>query len=269
MPDKVVGVTATEAGRAGRLRRRDRRARPRGRRATSSSPASEPRRPSTPSRCSARQRDRRAVGEGGEELAAAGVELTVARSSPRVGPRLTITTGTPALAARRTNRKPLITVSDEPTTSSASSGGERVDRVVAPLDAGGRDVLAEEHDVGLEHARRSRRSRGRRSPAVSSRSTSPSGRVARRACASAKPGLASRQAFLEPRPARRTPAGEADDVGDPAVQRDQAARPGGLVEPVDVLGDQQVGVDRGERAVAGVGLGPTASGRKPRWLRAQ
>jgi hypothetical protein len=48
--------------------------------------------------------------------------LTVARSSPRVWPRLTMTTGTPALAARRTNRKPLITVSEEPSTSRASSG---------------------------------------------------------------------------------------------------------------------------------------------------
>ena len=43
----------------------------------------------------------------------------VASGSPRVAPRLTITTGAPALAARCTNRSPLITVSDEPATSSA------------------------------------------------------------------------------------------------------------------------------------------------------
>ena len=39
LPDKVVGITATEAGVLVGLRRRDRRARPRGRRRTSSSPA--------------------------------------------------------------------------------------------------------------------------------------------------------------------------------------------------------------------------------------
>ena len=47
--------------------------------------------------------------------------LTVARSSPRVTPRLTMTTGRPALAAYRTKRRPDITVSDEPETSSESA----------------------------------------------------------------------------------------------------------------------------------------------------
>ena len=51
--------------------------------------------------------------------------LTTGRSSARVGPRLTTTTGTPRLAACRTNRKPDITVSDEPSTSSASAAGSR------------------------------------------------------------------------------------------------------------------------------------------------
>ena len=45
----------------------------------------------------------------------------VACSSPRVVPRLTITTGVPARAARLTKRSPLITVSDDPATSRAPS----------------------------------------------------------------------------------------------------------------------------------------------------
>ena len=47
--------------------------------------------------------------------------LSVARSSPRVGPRLMITTGRPALALCRTKRSPDITVSDEPSTTSTSA----------------------------------------------------------------------------------------------------------------------------------------------------
>ena len=47
--------------------------------------------------------------------------LTVARASPRVGPRLMMATGLPAAAACRTNRSPENTVSDEPATSSASA----------------------------------------------------------------------------------------------------------------------------------------------------
>jgi hypothetical protein len=46
---------------------------------------------------------------------------TSASSSPRVGPRLTITTGMPRLRACRTNRKPDITARDDPATRSAPS----------------------------------------------------------------------------------------------------------------------------------------------------
>ena len=49
----------------------------------------------------------------------------VANGSPRVSPRLAITTGTPSEAARRTKRSPLITVRLEPTTSSAPSRSAR------------------------------------------------------------------------------------------------------------------------------------------------
>ena len=79
--------------------------------------------------------------------------LTIGRSSARVGPRFTTTTGTPRLAARRTKRKPDITVSEEPSTSSGVGVGvERVHGGVAALDPRLGDVLAEEHHVGLEHA---------------------------------------------------------------------------------------------------------------------
>ena len=44
-----------------------------------------------------------------------------ASASPRVSPRLTITIGVPRTAARLTNRRPLMTVSDDPATSSAPS----------------------------------------------------------------------------------------------------------------------------------------------------
>ena len=79
--------------------------------------------------------------------------LTMGRSSARVGPRFTTTTGTPRLAACRTKRKPghhrqrraehqqRVTV-----------GVEGVHRGVAALDARLRDVLAEEHHVRLQHA---------------------------------------------------------------------------------------------------------------------
>ena len=60
---------------------------------------------------------------------------------------------------------------------------------------------------------------------------------------------------MQPRARRDLAARQADDVGDPAVQRDEPARPGPLVQAVDVLGDEEVGVDRRERAVAGVRLG--------------
>ena len=42
-----------------------------------------------------------------------------ASSAPRGAPRLTITTGVPFRAARRTKRSPDITVSDDPATRSA------------------------------------------------------------------------------------------------------------------------------------------------------
>src|SRR6476469_9577966 len=47
--------------------------------------------------------------------------FTVARSSPRVRPRLMIAIGMPSAAAWRTNRYPEYTVSDDPATSSASA----------------------------------------------------------------------------------------------------------------------------------------------------
>ena len=76
-----------------------------------------------------------------------------ARSSARVAPRLTMTTGVPAFAARLANRNPLITARLDPATSSAPSRlAERVDRLVAPLHPRGRHVLAEEHDVRLQPA---------------------------------------------------------------------------------------------------------------------
>ena len=55
----------------------------------------------------------------------------------------------PFLCARRTKRRPECTVSDEPSTSSA-----RADSTSAKQRStiGGRDALAEEHDVRLEHA---------------------------------------------------------------------------------------------------------------------
>src|SRR5689334_11810372 len=51
--------------------------------------------------------------------------LTIGRSSARVGPRVTTTTGTARLTACRTKRKPDITVNEEPRTSTASRPGSR------------------------------------------------------------------------------------------------------------------------------------------------
>ena len=51
--------------------------------------------------------------------------LAVARSSPRVAPWFTITTGTPSDEARRTYRSPDITVNDDPSTTSAEEEDTR------------------------------------------------------------------------------------------------------------------------------------------------
>ena len=68
-----------------------------------------------------------------------------------------MTTGRPALAACRTKRRPDITVSDEPATS---SGVGVVDRRVAALDPLLGHVLAEEHHVAASAARRTPSQRG-------------------------------------------------------------------------------------------------------------
>ena len=182
--------------------------------------------------------------------------FTVARSSPRVAPRLTITTGTPARAARRTNRKPLITVSDEPDHEQGVVGRQRVDGVVAPLHPGGRDVLAEEHHVGLEHA----------AAAVAVGDDEPGGVVevdvavgsASRpsACGSAKPGLAAPSGVPRAAPGssyagrrgrRRRRSGRAARRAD--------ASPAASCRPSTFWVISRSGSSAGQRAVPGVGLG--------------
>ena len=146
-----------------------------------------------------------------------------------------------ASAARLTNRRPLITVRRRPGHQQRAVVAERLDRGVAarrparrarsPRRTRRRGLSAPPHVAG-----------GTTKSSVSSRSTSPSGRVGAAACALEPAGVELVEPLLQCRARRRTTAGEADDVGDPAVQGDHAAAARGLVEAVDVLGDQQLGV---------------------------
>jgi len=133
-------------------------------------------------------------------------------------------------------------------------GAQRVDGVHAPLHARLGHVLAEEDDVRLQHA----------AAAVAVRHDEAAGLLELDVAIGADDhlrvslgpaGVERVEAGLELASARGGAAVEADDVGDPAVQRDQPPRARLLVEPVDVLGDEQLGVQRRERVVGGVRLG--------------
>ena len=123
-----------------------------------------------------------------------------------------------------------------------------------------RDVLPEEDHVGLDDAaaardrpaRRTSRSRARRGrrrrPARPARRARPRSRLSADRCC------------LPAGPTRRLPAGHAGHPVEPAVQVDDPARAGRLVQPVDVLRHEQpdecrAARPRREGAVRVVGLG--------------
>ena len=175
-------------------------------------------------------------------------------------PRLTITTGVPALAARRTNRKPLITVSDVPTHEQGAGRAERVDGLVAARHPRRGHVLAEEHHVGLEHAAAraaGHHEAGRVVQVDVAVGAGGGGGVARRT----QSGLSCGHPRLERMP--RGVTARQDRQTTSAIRPCRAtrrARAGALVQAVDVLGDQQRRGRAVRRAtVTGVGRRAAAS----------
>jgi hypothetical protein len=136
---------------------------------------------------------------------------------------------------------------------------QRVDGVEAAGHDRRRDVLAEEDDVWLEDAA-ARLARGDDEAGGLLELDVEVRPVDERAERVAESRVESGQAFLEPGSRGHLGAGQAHDLGDPAVQRHEASAAGGLVQPVDVLGDQQLGIEGGERPVRGVGLGTAHPG---------
>ena len=180
---------------------------------------------------------------------------TSASSSPRVGPRLTITTGMPRLCACRTKRRPDITVRDEPATSSAPGFG--VDHRVSARHPFAGHVLAEEHDVRLEHAAAADAADDAEAVGGGQLRVAVGSGLDRGARRLDEAGVGRGEPLLERAAAAAPSACGADDVGDAAVQVDQGAAARAGVQAIDVLGDQPTqraaALQLGERAVAVVG----------------
>ncbi len=134
---------------------------------------------------------------------------------------------------------------------------ERVHRGVAPLDPRLRDVLPEEHHVGLEHASARLAARHHEAGGVGELDVTV-GPDLDVGVPVAPAGVQRGEAGVQRRAAGLRPAAEADHLGDPAVQRADGAGARGLVQAVDVLGDQQAqapgGLEGRERPVARVGV---------------
>ncbi len=153
-------------------------------------------------------------------------------------------------------------------------GRRALDEGVAALDPVLGDRAAEEDDVRLERVGAARPAHGqdeaghggigqddvtvgadlaRHPRAVGDRPEGPLGEA----------GVGLGHPALEHLALAPSTAGEADDVGERAVQLDDAAGPGLLVQAVDVLGDDRADeappLERGHRLVADVGPG----GREP------
>ena len=183
--------------------------------------------------------------------------LTVASSSPRVGPRLMITTGRPGLALCRTNRSPDITVSDEPSTTSTSAASTSA--YACSTRSRGTDS-PKKTTSGL-----SRPPQSAQSARTKSRHSLHHGVAVRPQLGVLQPGgrrdvgVERGEPTLHRRPAATAAAVQADHRGDVAVQVDHRAAAGRLVQAVDVLGDHpgQPGrpLQLDQRPVTGVGLG--------------
>jgi hypothetical protein len=178
-----------------------------------------------------------------------------ASESPRVAPRLTIATGIRACRARCTKRSPDITVSDDPSTSRQAESSSRSKH---RCTRGPGYVLAEEHDVGLEQIG---------SAALTTNDPEPrdllvgelsvSVRVAGRDLVRAQIGVGGTQPLIKRLPGAARAALQAHDTVKCAMQLQDVSGAGGLMQPVDILGDDPVQhtrlLHRGHCPVSGVG----------------
>ena len=174
-----------------------------------------------------------------------------------MGPSLTSATGSPSSCARRANRKPEYTASDEPTTSSAPAAREQRPRLGHRRLA---DGAAEEHDVGLEDAAAARaRHDAERGDGVVGQVGVAVGRG--RGGAREEARVLGDEALVHVRARLDGAAGEAAHVRERAVQLDDAAAARGVVQAIHVLRDDAVRAR--PRARAWRARGARRSGRAP------
>ena len=128
------------------------------------------------------------------------------------------------------------------------------------VDPVARNVLAEEHDVGLEHpAARRHGGMTKDEKSAPSRSASPSG--ASVASSSSQSGLSRPSSSCKLLARRSPPAIHAAHEIDASVQVDHPRAARRLVQPIHVLGQQKLAsaprLEPGQRAMRVVGLSPT------------
>ena len=179
--------------------------------------------------------------------------VAAAYASPRVGPWLTITTGTGDL--RRVPHVPKARHHGQRGPQDHQRAGP-FDHRVAGLDPRPGHVLTEEHHVGLEHS------------VTQSAVDDPEGlgrvigehrvpvRIDQRRRPRVPAGVGRREPAVQVRARRSLPARQADDPVQAAVQFGHLGRARRLVQPVDVLGDdpgqQPAAAELGHRVVAAV-----------------